>query len=174
MNPLKKKILNCIIVLYLAVIYFAGVPDSNTLNYRIKEKAEVISFAIGIWPSWSMFAPNPIKFDSKSFVEITYKNGDKIKQDVEMKITGILAPFRNARWSKYSQDNLSSPNQRELLAPALRHFRFKYRRSDTSIVQATLTHHWIDVPPFNEEHLPPILEKIEKKTGSEILMAEKD
>ncbi len=91
---LGKDYLGRKVTSYLGVIYFAGVPESNTLNLQ-KETA----FALGIWPSWSMFAPNPVRFDSKTFVEIT-QNGEVIEKDVEIEPKGLMAPpFREARWS---------------------------------------------------------------------------
>jgi hypothetical protein len=172
MNLLKKITINFLIIFYLGVIYFSGVPETNTLTFRAKQKAESVAFVVGIWPSWSMFAPNPIKFDSKTYVEIVYKNGEKRKEDVEIKLTGLLATFRKARWMKYSQDNLRSPDQRGLLWPALRHFRAKFEKAGNPIVSMNINRYWIDVPPFNEKGLSPILDPVKKATGMEILMAE--
>lgn len=167
-----KYILNSLIIMYLAIIYFTGVPETNTLNLRLKEKSMKVAFALGIWPSWSMFAPNPIKFDSKSYVEITHKNGEINEYDVEVGPTGILAPFRKARWMKYSQDNLRSPRQRGLLRPAVRHFVRKYDQIDNPIVNVTLKRKWLDIHPFSERQLHSIYEtpRTEKQ---EILLTQK-
>lgn len=156
MKRLTKYFLNVIIVSYLAIIYFAGVPETNTLNFRLKEKAMKVAFAVGIWPSWSMFAPNPIRFDSKSYVAITYKNGETVEYDVEKELDGVLAPFRKARWMKYSQDNLRNPNQRVLLAPAVRYFRNKYQRQDNPIASVQILRKWEEVHPFSHKKIPSI------------------
>lgn len=156
MRRLTKYFLNVLIVSYLAVIYFTGVPETNTLNSRFKEKAMKVAFAVGIWPSWSMFAPNPIRFDSKSYVAITYKNGETKEYDVEKNPTGILATFRKARWMKYSQDNLRNPSQRVLLNPAIRYFSKKYEIPGNPIVNVQIKRKWSEVHPFSESGIPSI------------------
>ena len=168
-----RWISNFLIVSYLLVIYFSGVPESNTLNTRLKQKATAISFAVGIWPSWSMFAPNPIKFDSKSFVEITYNNGDIKEYNVEIPLSGVLATFRNARWQKYSQDNLRSRNQRGLLAPAIRYHRRMYDSVDNPIVSISIKRKWKNVPPFTEAApLIPLKSDFARKESTEILLTQ--
>lgn len=164
MNRIAKYVMNALIVCYLAVIYFSGVPDSNTLNFRLKEKATKVAFAVGIWPSWSMFAPNPIKFDSKSYVVIRYKNGEMKEYDVEKQTDGILGPFRKARWMKYSQDNLRNPNQRVLLRPAINYFKRKYEIPGNPIVNVQITRKWSEVHPFSHHEIPSIYKtpRIEK------------
>lgn len=172
MNRLTKYVLNSLIVSYLAVIYFSGVPESNTLNFRIKEKAMSVAFAIGIWPSWSMFAPNPIKFDSKSFVEITYENGVVKEYDVEKETLGILGPFRKARWMKYSQDNLRNPGQKALLNPAIRYFTKKYNSVDNPIINVQIKRKWSDIHPFSD-HAIPSISKTPRIEKHEILISQK-
>jgi hypothetical protein len=172
MRQLTRYVLNVLIVFYLGVIYFTGVPETNTLNHRIKGKASQVAFALGIWPSWSMFAPNPIKFDSKSYVEITYENGEVKEYDVEKEPTGILAPFRKARWMKYSQDNLRSPNQKALLAPAIRYFTRKYNNPENSIVTVKIKRKWSEVHPFADNGVPSI-DQTPRKELNEILITQK-
>lgn len=156
MKRLTKYFLNFMIVSYLAIIYFSGVPESNTLNFRLKEKAMKVAFAIGIWPSWSMFAPNPIRFDSKTYVSLKYQNGEIAEYDVEKKLDGTLATFRKARWMKYAQDNLRNPNQRVLLAPALRYFKRKYELPGNPVVSVQIIRRWDELPPFSNDQIPSI------------------
>ncbi|MFP5385109.1 MAG: hypothetical protein ACLGHN_03470 [Bacteriovoracia bacterium] len=156
MRRLTRIFLNVLIVFYLSVIYFTGVPETNTLTFRLKQQTQKVAFALGIWPSWSMFAPNPIKFDSKSYVEITYKNGEIKEYDVEKQVDGILGPFRKARWMKYSQDNLRNPNQRGLLRPAIKYFARKYRQENNPIVNVKLKRKWKEVHPFSDHSIPSI------------------
>lgn len=172
MRRLTKYVLNSLIVFYLGVIYFTGVPESNTFNTRIKQKAMGVAMAAGIWPSWSMFAPNPIRFDSKSYVEVTHKNGEVREYDVEIEPTGILAPFRKARWMKYSQDNLRSPRQRGLLGPAVRYFSKKYHEPENPVVKVVLKRKWLDIHPFSDKVLPSIFDtpRVEKQ---DILITQK-
>ena len=172
MSQLKKYLLNGLIIMYLGIIYFSGVPETNTLDARIKKHATDAAFVLGIWPSWSMFAPNPIKFDSKTFVEVSYLDGRKIREDVEIKLSGPLATFRKARWMKYSQDNLRSPNQRAILWPALRHFREKYYLNGNPITSIQISRDWKDVHPFNHKGLVPIDGPVARVENSEILIAE--
>jgi hypothetical protein len=171
MRRLTKYFLNMLIIMYLGIIYFTGVPETNTLNSRMKEKAMKVAFAIGIWPSWSMFAPNPIKFDSKSYVEITYSNGDVKEYDVEKEPMGLLAPFRKARWMKYSQDNLRNPTQKALLKPAIRYFTRKYDIPENPVVNVQLKRKWSEVHPFSHSRIPSIYKtpRIEK---NEILITQ--
>lgn len=171
MNRLTKYFLNCLIVSYLAVIYFTGVPETNTFNARIKEKSMKVAMAIGIWPSWSMFAPNPIRFDSKSFVSITYKNGEVREQDVEIELSGPLATFRKARWMKYSQDNLRSPTQRALLNPAIRYFHRKYDNPENPIVNIQIKRKWAEVHPFSNRELHSIY-KTPRTEKNEVLITQ--
>lgn len=171
MSRLTKYFLNCLIVMYLAVIYFSGVPETNTLNFRAKEKAMKVAFAIGIWPSWSMFAPNPIKFDSKTYVAITYKNGEVKEMDVEKDPKGILAPFRKARWMKYSQDNLRNPTQRALLDPAIKYFTKKYNDPQNPIINVQIKRKWSEVHPFSEKQLHSIY-KTPRTQKSEVLITQ--
>ena len=174
MKLITRYVSNTLIVGYLAVIYFSGVPESNTFNARMKQKATDIAFVLGIWPSWSMFAPNPIKFDSKTYVEIAFKNGDVKLEDVEIELDGVLATFRKARWMKYSQDNLRSPNQKVLLAPALRFFYNKYNNDTNPIASITLRRKWWDVPAFTEQApLVPLTSEVKRKESTEVLITEK-
>lgn len=172
MKKLKVIFLNTLIVCYLAVIYFSGIPDNNTLDFRLKEKAEVVAYAIGVWPSWSMFAPNPIKYDSKSYVEVVYSDGEVIEEDIEIEITGILAPFRRARWMKYAQDNLRSKDQQALLAPALNYYYKKYELENNPIISIYLKQKWMDVHPFNDTALLPINDKTPRPFGLETLITQ--
>lgn len=171
MKRLTRYLLNGLIVSYLGVIYFSGVPESNTLNSRLKSKASQIAMTIGIWPSWSMFAPNPIKFDSKSYVEVTHKDGAVQEYDVEVPLKGPLATFRKARWMKYAQDNLRSPTQKGLLPPAIRHFVYKYNDEKNPIVNVKIKRRWEEVHPFNHVKLHSIT-KTPRTKGNEILLTE--
>lgn len=171
MRRLTKYMLNALIVFYLAVIYFTGVPETNTLNFRLKDKAMKVAFAVGIWPSWSMFAPNPIKFDSKSYVAITYKNGVTKEYDVEKNPEGLLAPFRKARWMKYAQDNLRNPKQRVLLQPAIQYFKRKYDDPANPIVNVQIKRKWLEVHPFSDKEIPSIYET-PRKEMNEILITQ--
>ena len=172
MKRLMRYLLNVVIVFYLGVIYFSGVPETNTLNFRIKEKSTKVAMILGIWPSWSMFAPNPIKFDSKSYVAVTYKNGEVKEYDVEEKPTGILAPFRKARWMKYSQDNLRNPRQKILLNPAIRHFIHKYDSAANPVVNVQIKRKWAEVHPFSHKSLPSIFQTPRKELN-EVLVTQK-
>lgn len=167
-----KYLLNFVAVFYLAVIYFSGVPESNTLNFRLKEKAVKVAMVVGIWPSWSMFAPNPIRFDSKSYVEVTHKNGEVKEYDVEIEPTGFLAPFRKARWMKYAQDNLRNPRQKALLDPAIRHFLYKYDLKKNPIVNLQIKRKWQEVHPFSDHSIPSI-SKTPRLEKNEILLTQK-
>lgn len=169
-KPLKY-LLNTLVIFYLAVIYFTGVPESNTLNFRIKENAMTVAFALGIWPSWSMFAPNPIRFDSKSYVEVTYKDGKTKEYDVEVELEGILAPFRKARWMKYAQDNLRSPRQKALLDPAIRHFVHRYDTPENPVVGVRIKRKWSEVHPFSEKGLHSIY-KTPRLEKNEVLITQ--
>lgn len=171
MSRLTKYFINCLIISYLVVIYFSGVPETNTFNSRLKEKTMKIALAVGIWPSWSMFAPNPIRFDSKSYVSVLYKNGTVKEQDVEIELTGPLATFRKARWMKYSQDNLRSPTQRALLSPALRYFRKKFHDPENPIVNIQIKRKWAEMHPFSNVELHSIY-KTPRTEKLEVLITE--
>jgi hypothetical protein len=154
---LKRYCLNLLIVTYLGVIYFSGFPESNTLNFRLKQSALEVAYGVGIWPSWSMFAPNPIKFDSKTYAVISFKNGSGFIRDVEIDTSGLLSSMRKARWMKYSQDNLRNPHQQKLLAPALRYFYHQYNSIQTPIHSIRLLRKWEEIALLNEsEKLPPL------------------
>lgn len=150
---MKRIIFNFLIISYLFVIVFTGVPSTNTLESRLKERASRIAFAVGIWPSWGMFAPNPLKYDSKTFVEIKYENGMIREYDVEKHLTGPFAFIRKSRWMKYSQDNLRNPEQRVLIKPALRFFGNKYKIRGNPIVNMKLKRRWQEVHPFSHDRL---------------------
>lgn len=171
MKFLAKCFLNTLIVFYLGIIYFSGVPESNTLNVRLKEKASKIAFAIGIWPSWSMFAPNPIRFDSKTYVSVTHQKGETYEHDIEKPLSGILAPFRKARWMKYSQDNLRNPSQRGLLPPAIRYFKNKYNKEGNPVVSVRIIRKWEELHPFSHSNIPSI-SKTPRVSKHEILITD--
>jgi hypothetical protein len=172
MKSIIKWFLNITVVFYLFVIYFSGVPETNTLNARLKEKATQMAFILGIWPSWSMFAPNPIRFDTKSYVVIRYQNGEEREYDVEAQTSGIFGPFRKARWMKYAQDNLRNPHQRSLLAPAIRHFKARYNRAGNPITQINLERRWREVFPFSDSAIPAI-SQTPRSNRYEILISQK-
>jgi hypothetical protein len=168
---MKKKILSVFIAIYIVLIYFAGVPATNTFMTRFQENTRAIVHALGIWPSWSMFAPNPIKYDSNTFVKIKYNDGSEVEYDVEEKPTGILGPFRAARWNKYSQDNLKSDKQRGLLRPTLNYFTKKYQIADKKIVYIALVQKWQDVPPYGDgTNILPVLENKNLLPASKVLI----
>lgn len=169
MGRLKKGVLNGLIVFYLSVIYFAGVPESNTLNSRLRESALKVSFIFGIWPSWSMFAPNPVKFDGRTYAAIEYSDGSVMDADIEKDPDGILAPFRKARWMKYAQDNLRSREQRALLGPALRYLKRKHEISGVSIRRISIKREWFEISPFSWEKLHPV-HQTPRETKAEVLI----
>jgi hypothetical protein len=171
MKLLKKLILNSFIVSYIFLIYFSGMPASNTLNLKLKKMTEKVTLMIGIWPSWSMFAPNPIKHDSKAIVLIRYKNGVVDEFDVEIEPQGGLGPLRKARWMKYSQDNLTHAGQRQLLNPAINYFYHKFFSEFNPIVSISIKRKWWNVPTFSEsDPLIPLLTKVNRAEQSEILV----
>lgn len=171
MERLKKYLFNTLIVSYLAIVYFSGMPETNVFDSRLKAKAMSIAFALGIWPSWSMFAPNPIRFDSKTYVLLKYKSGEYKEVDVEKKLDGLLATFRSARWMKYAQDNLRNLNQKALLKPVARYFVRKYDRKDDPLVVIQILRRWNEIQPFSYKKLYSIFEtpRIQKQ---EILLSE--
>lgn len=174
MKKLTRYLLNSLIVLYLGVIYFSGVPESNTLNSRLKQKANVIAFGLGISPSWSMFAPNPIRFDSKTYVEIVHANGKTQEYDVEVELDGVLSAFRKARWMKYAQDNLRSPRQVRIRQPALRYFVNKYQNEKNPIAHVTIKRKWWEVEKFSEmKKLTPVRSDAIRPEKTEILLTQK-
>jgi hypothetical protein len=156
------------------VIYFSGVPESNTLNSRLKKKTTDVAFLLGIWPSWSMFAPNPIKFDSKTYIEITYRDGETILKDIEQDPSGLMAPLRKARWMKYAQDNLRNPKQKGLLGPCVRYHLAKFNTPENPIVSLKIIRKWWDVPAFSETTpLIPLNSSLKRNESQEILISEK-
>jgi hypothetical protein len=148
--------LNSLIIAYLTVIFFSGIPETNTLTARLKEKTTRIALLVGIWPSWSMFAPNPIKFDSKTYVSLVRQDGKIEEHDVEIPLSGPLAIFRKARWMKYAQDNLRSIKQRGLLGPAVKHFLWKYDDELNPITTIEIKRKWREIAPFHDEFIHPI------------------
>ncbi len=171
---MKKYILNSLIVFYLGVIYFSGAPDSNTFNARLKQKANSVAFAVGISPSWSMFAPNPIRFDSKTYVEIVHADGKTQEYDVEVELDGTMAAFRKARWMKYSQDNLRSPRQQLIRQPALRYFVNKYQDEKNPIALVTIKRKWWEVEKFSDRGvLRPVRSAGVRPEKTEILLTQK-
>jgi hypothetical protein len=166
----KKFVLNFLILGYLGIIYFSGVPESNTLNARLRQMAQSTALALGIWPSWSMFAPDPIKFDSKTYVIISYKDGDIQEYDVEIGPTGLFSNIRRARWRKYAQDRLRSFDQKGLLAPALRHFHRKYDNPSNPITNIRLTRKWSEVESYTENSpLAPLWSTLRDEKKEELI-----
>lgn len=173
MKLLRKYFLNSFIVTYIFLIYFSGMPASNTLNYRFKKTSEKITLMIGIWPSWSMFAPNPIKHDSKAMVVIRYQNGQIVQHDVEIKLEDNLSVLRKARWMKYAQDNLTNINQRQLLFPAIQHYITKYQLPHNPIVSIVIKRKWWNVPLFSDTNpLIPLLTNVTRPEHSEVLLTQ--
>lgn len=171
MKKITRFVTNFFVITYLCIIYFSAVPASNTLNSRLKDKALDIAFLIGVWPSWSMFAPNPIKNDSKTYAEIMFKDGQKKEFDIEQKPKGMLSILRKARWMKFSQDNLGSPHQKGLLHPTL-NFQFeKYNSIHNPITSIALKRKWWNVPVFPlEGAMVSISSTIHRPMLSEVLI----
>ena len=67
---------------------------------KLKETLLPVAFAFGIWPSWSMFAPNPIKSDSRAMVEIHFKDKQIKTKNIDESDGGFLSVLRHARWMK--------------------------------------------------------------------------
>ncbi len=170
MSKAKIYLLNTLIIFYLTVIYFTGVPETNTFNERLKKQLNHVAFALGIWPSWSMFAPNPIKFDSKTYAVITYQDGSNETVDVENPVSGILRPFRAARWMKYSQDNLRNPRLTALRPLATKHLKHRYETESKIVTRIELKRVWRDIIPFKDTgKLPPLDNSYTPQTNSEVL-----
>jgi hypothetical protein len=152
------------------VIYFTGVPSSNNLQFQIKEILLPVAFAIGIWPSWSMFAPNPIKSDSQAMVEIQFKNKMIKTKNIDGSVEGFLSVLRHARWMKYAQDNLISPDQKGLLEPAMFFYLSKYQSEENPITSIKILHLRSEIPPFSEfEVLPKVTSHQIRKVTTDII-----
>lgn len=147
---------NFLLVFYLFTIYFSGMPDTNTLNFRLKQVMTDVANVLGIWPSWSMFAPNPIKFDSKTYAILTFRDGSMIEEDVEPELSGPSGTLRRARWMKFSQDSLRGMGQKRLFHPLAQHLRWKHRRAPSSLVKVELLRRWNVIHPFSDQELFPI------------------
>lgn len=156
MKRFKMYLLNTLIILYIGIMYFAGVPDNNLVDKKLNQFANKTSLMLGFWPSWSMFAPNPIKFDAKTFVKITYKDGKSDVHDLERKLSGPFKELRRARWMKFAQDNIRSADQKSLLNPIIRHYLFKYNSLKRPISQIQIIRKWRDIPSLEKDGLYPI------------------
>lgn len=150
--------INALIISYVGVMYFSGVPDSSLLHNQLKQFSSKAAMVIGIWPSWSMFAPNPVKSDSKTFVKISYKNGKSELYDLERRLTGPFIEIRKSRWMKYAQDNVRSPQQRALLAPIIRHYLFKYNSKKNPITNIQIIRKWREIPLIYSDGIYPIID----------------
>ena len=161
---------NVFILSYCSVIYFTGVPSSNTLQFKLKETLRPVAFAFGIWPSWSMFAPNPIKSDSRAIVEIHFKDKNIKTKNIDGSVEGFLSVLRHARWMKYAQDNLISPDQKGLLEPAMFFYLSKYQSEKNPITSIKILHLRSEIPPFSEfEVLPMVTSHQIRKVSTEII-----
>jgi hypothetical protein len=167
---MKRVFLNFLIISYLIIIYFAGVPPTNTLNNHLKTTTSNLAYLIGVWPSWSMFAPNPVKLDSKTFVQIKYVDGTEIEKDVEPKITGILSPFRSTRWSKFSQDNLRNEKQKALRPAVAEFFLNQEVAQGKNVAKIILVQRLREVPPLGPNgYVVPIKENYPRVEKSKVL-----
>lgn len=150
--------LNTLIICYVGIMYFSGLPDGSLLHNQFKQLSTKAAMVVGIWPSWSMFAPNPIKSDSKTFVRISYKNGKSELFDLERRLTGPFKEIRKSRWMKYAQDNVRSPQQRVLLSPIIRHYLFKYNSKINPITNIQIIRKWREIPLINSDGIYPIID----------------
>lgn len=156
MKRFKIFFINTLMIFYIGIMYFSGTPDGSLLHNQLKQFSNKAALVIGIWPSWSMFAPNPVKADSKTFVKISYKNGTTELHDLERKLTGPFSEIRKSRWMKYAQDNVRSPQQRVLLAPIIRHYLFKYNSKKNPITDIQIIRKWREIPLINNDGIYPI------------------
>lgn len=151
-----KYLLNTLLASYIAIIFFAGMPEINEMSLRVRQLAGRVSMLVGLWPSWSMFAPNPLRFDNKTYVVMSYKDGKQQEEDIEVPLEGPLAPFRSARWTKFAHDNLRQPNQRALLPGILNHFYHRYNAEENPILFMKVIRKISLVPPIDEKNIPSI------------------
>lgn len=64
-------LVNTFIICYLFVAWSWNLP-SGSFRRRVAQKLGPIVRWLGLWHSWSMFAPEPILVDRKMAVELTY------------------------------------------------------------------------------------------------------
>lgn len=174
-NILIRHVLNLIIVIFITTAVITGTPEMNFFHEKVKSFLHPLSFAIGIWPSWSMFAPNPARVDSKTFAEIHLRSGKVKELDIEPQYgSGFAGHLRDDRWRKFSGDNLKNANHRAVLPLIINYLHKKFNPSMDPITKVRLIQRWSEVSNFGDGSRIISLKENSRRIVKENILFEKD
>lgn len=143
--------INTFIVCYLFIAWSWSLPK-NSARRRVAQKLGPIVRWLGLWHSWSMFAPEPILVERKLAVELAYKDQSVDVYDLpDIADDPAATAFLNIRDRKY-QSVLCKKNE-AVQRPALcRYFADHYTDPNRSLLKCQLVVHrrWIRDPTAAE------------------------
>lgn len=93
-----------LIVLFLVIAWCWNAPDNSPAKLLVYPLRRFVSF-FGLWHSWNMFAPNPIRSSRRLAVEVRYADGSRY----EWRPPGTLPEtfwqaFLHARFRKFAEN----------------------------------------------------------------------
>lgn len=64
------------IIVYLLIAWCWNYPDDAPQKWLVKPLTRVVQW-LGLWHSWNMFAPNPVRESRRLAVQVEYADGSK-------------------------------------------------------------------------------------------------
>lgn len=95
---------DCVIVVYLLIVWCWNLPDDSPGKWLISPLARLVSW-LGLWHSWNMFAPNPIKSSRRIAVQVKYADGSQYEWRPPGTLPESYWPaFLHARFRKFAEN----------------------------------------------------------------------
>lgn len=135
----------------------AQIDSKNPLAKRVFRSITPIQNYFSMWRGWQMFAPNPLRMNSRIFAKI---QTDKMLLEYEFpnpkSDNRLLAYLIGERWRKYLIEGVRLDKNQFLWEDCARWVYRKYKQSHpkTKVLRVDLYRKWANIPPWDQYFIP--------------------
>ena len=149
----QRLFANVVILLSFLMMIRAQIDSKNPLGRQIFKLVTPIQNYFSMWRGWQMFAPNPLRMNSRLFAKI-HINGKILEYEFpnpqsENKMQAYLV---GERWRKYLVEGVRLDKNSHLWPDCARwvYRKYKLAHPDHQVTQIDLYRKWSDIPPWNQ------------------------
>lgn len=146
---MRGTALRAFVAFHVLVIVSWGMPTETLVGKALNRSIEPYMLFTGLWQNWSMFAPDPRRFDCYLTAKLRFKDGmESLWEFPRMDKMGPVEAYFKERYRKWACDNLRLDTQRGTWSEASRYIaRLNQTDPANPVTQVELIRSWADIPP---------------------------